>query len=152
MKDKLRSLQCVSGQCLPSQLITPALPLPSVTITRTVTVETCFCKAICYSVVYLYNNISTPDPQDQGVVYRLAILGAFGVLTEHCIVPQKLSTANDGDDAPIEVLHSPKMCWKLLRYHNTHTRQCLDFIMCIEISAHLWKVINFLYHWMRRIC
>ena len=54
------------------------------------------------------------DTQEQGVVYRLSVLGTCGVLTEHCIVPQKLSSANDGDDAPIEVAHTPHLCWKLL--------------------------------------
>ena len=53
---------------------------------------------------------------DNSVNYSLYILGQGGTLTQHTIVPHKLSTAGDGDDAPVQILHTPKLSWNLTRY------------------------------------
>ena len=49
-------------------------------------------------------------------MYSLYVIGSNGDLVEHMLEPQKLTTAPDGEDAPIELTHLFKLCWKLLGY------------------------------------
>ena len=57
------------------------------------------------------------DFSEQCVSYSLYILGGDGSLIEHCLKPQKAVSANDGEDAPVELIHDLKLCWRLLRYN-----------------------------------
>eukprot|EP00731_Ephydatia_muelleri_P022445 Em0015g28a len=50
---------------------------------------------------------------ETGAVYSLYVLGN-GTLTAHQLEPQQKAGTNEGDDAPIELLHTSKTCWKLL--------------------------------------
>ncbi len=55
------------------------------------------------------------DSSNERAAYSLFVVGATGELTEHGLEPHKLTTAPDGEDAPIELTRTPKLCWKLLR-------------------------------------
>ena len=55
------------------------------------------------------------DFTDQKVTYSLYIFGGDGLLTEYLLEPQRINTATDGEDAPIELHHTPKLCWRLLK-------------------------------------
>lgn len=55
------------------------------------------------------------DFSERRVSYSLYILGGDGSLVEHSLKPQKATNANDGEDAPVELIHEPKFCWRLLR-------------------------------------
>ena len=47
--------------------------------------------------------------------YSLYVLGGNGDVVEYIVEPRKASTANEGSDAPVELIQSPKLCWRLLR-------------------------------------
>ena len=49
-------------------------------------------------------------------MYSLYVVGGNGTLTAHQLEPQQKAGTNEGDDAPIDLMHSSKLCWKLLRY------------------------------------
>ncbi|XP_064392789.1 BCAS3 microtubule associated cell migration factor-like isoform X1 [Halichondria panicea] len=56
------------------------------------------------------------DSSNERAAYSLFVVGATGELTEHGLEPHKLTTAPDGEDAPIELTRTPKLCWKLLSF------------------------------------
>ena len=56
------------------------------------------------------------DSPNERAMYSLYVIGSNGDLVEHMLEPQKLTTAPDGEDAPIELTHLFKLCWKLLGY------------------------------------
>ena len=56
------------------------------------------------------------DISEQGISYSLYIINGFGELVNYLLVPQRLSAANDGEDAPIDLAQTPKLQWRLLRY------------------------------------
>lgn len=65
------------------------------------------------------------DSPEKTASYSLYVVGSNGVLTEHVLQPQKLSSAADGEDAPIELARFPKTAWRLMgsvdiHIHNTH--------------------------------
>ena len=66
----------------------------------------------------MQNPMPPPPPTlgagNDGASYSLYVLGGNGVLVEHCVLPQKLSTAPDGEDAPVELAHFSKLCWRLM--------------------------------------
>ena len=61
------------------------------------------------------------DSPEKTASYSLYVVGSNGVLTEHVLQPQKLSSAADGEDAPIELTRFPKTAWRLAGYVSTHT-------------------------------
>ena len=54
------------------------------------------------------------DSPERTASYSLYVVGSNGVLTEHVLQPQKLSSAADGDDAPIELARLPRTAWRLM--------------------------------------
>lgn len=54
------------------------------------------------------------DAPEKTASYSLYVIGSNGVLTEHVLLPQRLSTATEGEDAPIELTRVAKTCWRLM--------------------------------------
>lgn len=67
-----------------------------------------------------------PGSTVEGANYSLYVLGGNGVLVEHHLAPQKLPTAPDGEDAPIELQHFSKLCWRLMGFvdYIKYSNQC----------------------------
>ena len=62
-------------------------------------------------VLILYFFLDSPE---KTASYSLYVIGSNGVLTEHVLQPQKLSSATDGEDAPVELTRFAKTCWRLM--------------------------------------
>lgn len=54
------------------------------------------------------------ESSEQTASYSLYVVGSHGVLTEHLLEPRKATDAPEGEDAPIELGHQPRVCWRLL--------------------------------------
>ena len=68
--------------------------------------------------------------------YSLYVVGSNEVLTEHILQPQRLSSAADGEDAPIELTRFPKTAWVR---HYTHTR---TYTLIIELQNQIPDVLG----------
>ena len=72
---------------------------------------------ICAALYIVYTNyIHLTEFNDHTISnYSLYVLGGNGDVIEYMVEPRKASTANEGSDAPVELIQSPKLCWRLLR-------------------------------------
>ena len=82
------------------------------------------CFNFCCPIIPLSSCIDSPE---KTASYSLYVVGSNGVLTEHVLQPQKLSSAADGEDAPIELTRFPKTAWRLMGYVSTHTCRYTDY-------------------------
>ena len=75
------------------------------------------CAALYIIYVFVYTNfIHQTEFNDHTISnYSLYVLGGNGDVIEYMVEPRKASTANEGSDAPVELIQSPKLCWRLLR-------------------------------------
>lgn len=67
-----------------------------------------------YDAPHPFLMLHTSDSPEKTASYSLYVIGSNGVLREHILQPQKLSTAMEGEDAPIELTRIAKTCWRLL--------------------------------------
>ncbi len=63
---------------------------------------------------YMFTCLLYAGGGESGASYSLYVLGGNGMLVEHHLQPQKLLSAPDGEDAPIELTHYSKLCWRLM--------------------------------------
>ena len=81
------------------------------------------------------------DSPEKTASYSLYVVGSNGVLTEHVLQPQKLSSAADGEDAPIELTRFPKTAWRLMGYVSTHTHTHTHCIYTLITSSYGTKFL-----------
>ena len=90
---------------------------------------------------------SYTDSPEKTASYSLYVVGSNGVLTEHVLQPQKLSSAADGEDAPVELARFPKTAWRLMGYVSTHT-QIIELHVCNQVpyivgrDSSVWESIR----------
>ena len=79
------------------------------------------------------------DSPEKTASYSLYVVGSNGVLTEHVLQPQKLSSAADGEDAPIELARFPKTAWRLMGSVHTQAHVLSLFLTHTHTPSTLCK-------------